>query len=188
MTRAAPPATSTSKPEPSPRDRDDVLQLVRDIAAQTIDDGLAFDASTATAEIIRDDDDYSGIRVTLTATLATARLSLHIDVNLGDPIWPGPRTVHLPRLLGGTITLAHDDPLGRDLSCLDVSGDQLTALATERRTAAAARTARSRAARPRRPPTTDLANRRCSAASEVPNASRVTTPSGVLPSSVVRLG
>ena len=86
-------------------DRDDVLQLVRDIAAETIDDGLAFDTSTATAETIRDDDQYSGIRVTLTATLATARLSLHIDVNLGDPIWPGPRTVHLPKLLGGTIAL-----------------------------------------------------------------------------------
>lgn len=30
---------------------------------------------------------------------------MHIDVNIGDPIWPAPRTVHLPRLLGGSITL-----------------------------------------------------------------------------------
>jgi hypothetical protein len=87
-------------------DRDDVLQLVRDIAGEIIDDGLAFDTHTATAEIIRDHDEYSGVRVTLTATLASARLHLHIDVNLGDPIWPGPRAVQLPRLLGGTITLA----------------------------------------------------------------------------------
>ncbi len=45
-------------------------------------------------------------RITLTATLASAKLSLHIDVNIGDPIWPTPRTVHLPKPLGGTITLA----------------------------------------------------------------------------------
>jgi len=87
-------------------DRDDVLQLVRDIAAGAMDDGLVFDTDTATADIIRDDDDYSGVRINLTATLASAKLSLHIDVNIGDPIWPTPRTVHLPKLLGGTITLA----------------------------------------------------------------------------------
>jgi Nucleotidyl transferase AbiEii toxin, Type IV TA system len=87
-------------------DRDDVLQLVRDTAAGAMDDGLVFDTDTATADIIRDDDDYSAVRINLTATLASAKLSLHIDVNIGDPIWPTPRTVHLPKLLGGTITLA----------------------------------------------------------------------------------
>jgi hypothetical protein len=34
-------------------DRKDV-QMVRDIAAETVDDGFAFDTSTATAETIRD--------------------------------------------------------------------------------------------------------------------------------------
>ena len=87
-------------------DRDDVLQLVRNIAAGAMDDGLVFDPDAATADIIRDDNDYSGVRINLTATLASAKLSLHIDVNIGDPIWPTPRTVHLPKLLGGTITLA----------------------------------------------------------------------------------
>ena len=85
--------------------RDDVLQLVCDIAAGAVDDGLVFDTDAATADVIRDDDEYSGVRVTLTATLASAQLRLHIDVNIGDPIWPAPRTVHLPRLLGGSITL-----------------------------------------------------------------------------------
>jgi len=66
---------------------------------------LVYDTATASAEVIRDGDEYSGVRVTLLATLASARLSLHVDVNVGDPISPAPRTVHLPRLLGGTITL-----------------------------------------------------------------------------------
>lgn len=87
-------------------DRDDILGLVREIAAIPVDDGLVFDVEAATAEIIRDEDEYSGVRVTLTATLATAKLSLHVDVNIGDPIWPAPQTVELPRLLGGAITVA----------------------------------------------------------------------------------
>jgi len=82
---------------------EDILEVVRDITAVHLDDGLVFDPAHAKAETIRDEDEYSGVRVTLTATLAAARLSLHVDINVGDPIWLAPRTVALPRLLGGTI-------------------------------------------------------------------------------------
>ena len=85
---------------------EDILEVVRDITAVHLDDGLVFDPAHANAEIVRDEDEYSGVRVTLTATLAAARLSLHVDINVGDPIWPAPRTVALPRLLGGTIQLS----------------------------------------------------------------------------------
>jgi len=64
-----------------------------------------FDPAGATARTIRDEDRYSGARVSLTATLSNARLSLHVDVNVGDPIWPAPTTVQVPRLLGGSITV-----------------------------------------------------------------------------------
>ena len=53
-------------------DRGDVLRLVRDIAAGAMDDRLVFDTDAATADIIRDDDEYSGVRATLTATLASS--------------------------------------------------------------------------------------------------------------------
>lgn len=68
-------------------------------------DGLIFDNSHATADVIREEDEYSGVRVGLIAQLATARLAFHVDINVGDPIWPGPQTVTLPRLLGGEIEL-----------------------------------------------------------------------------------
>jgi len=87
-------------------EREDVLRLVREIAAVPMDDGLVFDTDAATVESIRDEDEYSGMRVTLTATLVSAKLTLHVDINIGDPIWPAPRMVELPRLLGGTISLA----------------------------------------------------------------------------------
>jgi hypothetical protein len=85
---------------------EDVLQLVRDIASVQLDDGPDFGVVEASAEVIRDEGEYSGIRVNLGATLATARLSLHVDVNIGDPICPAPRSVELPRLLGGMIALS----------------------------------------------------------------------------------
>ncbi|MCK2240590.1 nucleotidyl transferase AbiEii/AbiGii toxin family protein [Crossiella sp. S99.2] len=49
--------------------------------------------------------DDSGVRVTMTGSLATARLSLHVDVNVGDPVWPEPQTVLLPRLLGDSLAI-----------------------------------------------------------------------------------
>lgn len=78
-----------------PGERDDVLRLVRDMAAIPMDDGLIFDTDAATVEIIRDEDEYSGVRGILTATLASAKLSLHVDVNIGDQIWPAPRATDI---------------------------------------------------------------------------------------------
>jgi len=49
-----------------------VLVLIRDIAAIAVADGLIFNAEHATAETIRDDDQYSGVRVTLGGQLSRA--------------------------------------------------------------------------------------------------------------------
>ena len=43
-----------------PNDIDHVLAVVREIVGMHLDDGLAFDAHTATADSIRDEDTYSG--------------------------------------------------------------------------------------------------------------------------------
>ena len=84
-------------------DADAVLRLVRQIAAVSIDDGIEFDRADAKAETIRDEDAYSGVRVTLSGTLSRATLRLHVDVNVGDPIWPEPQNITLPRLLDGVL-------------------------------------------------------------------------------------
>lgn len=80
-----------------------VLELVRRIVAvpPPSDDGIAFSVEAVTAEVIREEDDYSGVRVHVEANLASAQLPFHVDVNVGDPIWPSPTTVAVPRLLGG---------------------------------------------------------------------------------------
>jgi hypothetical protein len=81
------------------------LAAVREIAGTDIGDGLHFETDAATAQTIRDEDAYTGIRVAITARLATAILPIHIDINVGDPVSPPPGPIALPRLLGGTITI-----------------------------------------------------------------------------------
>jgi Nucleotidyl transferase AbiEii toxin, Type IV TA system len=80
-----------------------VLALVRTIVESppAQDDGVEFLPDTATAEVIREEDAYSGVRVSMGARLASASLPFHVDVNVGDPIWPAPSTVEVPRLRGG---------------------------------------------------------------------------------------
>jgi hypothetical protein len=71
-----------------PGDVDTVRELVADIAAIPIEDGLQFDAAGATAQVIRDDEEYSGVRVALAATLHSARLKIKVDVNIGTRSGP----------------------------------------------------------------------------------------------------
>jgi hypothetical protein len=83
----------------TPNDMETIRELVAGIAAEPVEDGLEFDLTGVRAEVMREGDSYSGVRVTLSAALATARLVFHVDVNVGDPVWPGPQVVEVPRLL-----------------------------------------------------------------------------------------
>ena len=85
-------------------DTSTVLAAVRQIAGTPLPDGVVFDLETAAAREIRDEDIYPGVRVTMTARLATARAHFHVDVSTGDPIIPPAQHVRVPRLLGGEIT------------------------------------------------------------------------------------
>jgi hypothetical protein len=82
-----------------------VIEIARIQLSGDDDDGLVFDVNAVTAESIREEDEYSGVRVTLRAKLATAVEPFHVDVNVGDPIWPAPNEIELPKLLGGEIRL-----------------------------------------------------------------------------------
>ncbi|HCX34009.1 MAG TPA: hypothetical protein DHV08_10915, partial [Rhodocyclaceae bacterium] len=49
-------------------------------------DAVSFDADAVEVEAIRAEDEYAGTRVTLPARCGTARLSLQIDMGLGDSV------------------------------------------------------------------------------------------------------
>jgi hypothetical protein len=71
-----------------------VLTMIQEIAGISIDDGLTYATEAATAHAIRQDDAYRGVRVALVCSLASARISLHVDVNVGTPY--GPRRKRSP--------------------------------------------------------------------------------------------
>ncbi len=86
-----------------PNDIDEVEHRVREILAVDVEDELEFDDGAIRSEVIRDEADYTGVRVHLVARLLTAEIAFHVDVNFGDPIWPAPRETTVPRLLGGEV-------------------------------------------------------------------------------------
>ena len=74
-------------------------------AAAPLSDGLTFEPGSITSQVIRDEDEYSGIRVTLTYGLATMTIRIGVDVNVGDPVYPAPQEVSMPGILGDDIQL-----------------------------------------------------------------------------------
>lgn len=76
-----------------------VAQRVTEIASfEDPDGGVEFLPTTISTSVIRDDALYSGVRVTMDAQLASARVKLRLDINFGDPVTPEPRLVNLPGL------------------------------------------------------------------------------------------
>jgi hypothetical protein len=64
-------------------------------------DGLTFDPDTVQAEPIRDESDYGGFRVRLSALLDSAQIRLQVDVGFGNAIVPGAQDEEYPTLLNG---------------------------------------------------------------------------------------
>nr|WP_231883209.1 hypothetical protein [Mycobacterium leprae] len=75
-----------------------VLNLVRPVFTSRLpdDDVLIYQADSATAEVTSKEDNYSGVQVTATTTLASARLTFHVDVSVGYPIYPPVPTIRKP--------------------------------------------------------------------------------------------
>lgn len=66
---------------------------------KAVGDGLDFLAATVHVEAIRDQQEYGGMRVTLTAKLGNIKIPLQVDVGVGDSVVPPPETLDYPGLL-----------------------------------------------------------------------------------------
>jgi predicted nucleotidyltransferase component of viral defense system len=82
-----------------PGDEAEIVRRIAAIAELQFDDGVAFDSSTLKTVPIREDDEYHGVRLAMSATIARARLKLQLDVSLGDPVTPGPQIIEYPQQL-----------------------------------------------------------------------------------------
>ena len=63
------------------------------------DDGLVFYEDSVEGEVIKENADYSGVRVTFTVTLDQARIPMQLDVGFGDAVTPAPAEIVYPPLL-----------------------------------------------------------------------------------------
>jgi predicted nucleotidyltransferase component of viral defense system len=63
------------------------------------DDGLVFEAKTIRIAEIREQQEYGGLRVSITAKLGNARVPMQIDVGFGDAITPAATREDFPSLL-----------------------------------------------------------------------------------------
>jgi predicted nucleotidyltransferase component of viral defense system len=66
---------------------------------KVVEDGLVFPVESVQGANIREDQEYGGVRVTLTAFLGNARIPLQIDIGFGDAITPGVEAVEFPLML-----------------------------------------------------------------------------------------
>lgn len=77
-----------------------VAEQIREIILATVEeDGLIFDPDSLQTERITEDADYHGLRVRFRCYLATARITMQIDVGFGDIVHPGPEESILPVML-----------------------------------------------------------------------------------------
>lgn len=76
------------------------VSLFQDLCILPVsDDGMRFDAATVKARMIREENEFGGVRVTLTAFLENARIAIQVDVGFGDAAVPEPQEVIFPTLL-----------------------------------------------------------------------------------------
>ena len=78
---------------------EDFRQIFREICDIRYDDGLVFAKESVSAEIIRENQVYGGIRVFVQGSLTSARFILQFDIGFGDAVTPEASRVEMPILL-----------------------------------------------------------------------------------------
>jgi hypothetical protein len=74
-------------------------QLIKEIATVDLNDGVVFLPGSVRSESIKEDADYEGVRVKLTAKIGSARNTIQIDFGFGDIVTPHPLQMDYPTLL-----------------------------------------------------------------------------------------
>jgi len=77
-----------------------IVQQMREVVqVDAPDDGIVFDPASFAGNAIREDADYSGVRVTFTGNLGAARIHMQIDIGFGDIVTPAPEKLSYPTIL-----------------------------------------------------------------------------------------
>ena len=75
-------------------------RILKEVVSQPVEaDAVEFDLDSVDVEPIRAEDDYGGWRATVRARIGAARLSVQVDVGIGDAVTPAPQWLDYPGLL-----------------------------------------------------------------------------------------
>lgn len=78
----------------------DLEQVFREVCVVEVEpDGVAYAPASVKVSPIRVEDAYGGQRITLTGALGKARLSVQVDVGIGDAVTPAAEWIDYPSLL-----------------------------------------------------------------------------------------
>ena len=77
----------------------EIENVVREICAIKEHDGLEFLTETIKGSLIREDQEYQGVRIAITVILERARIPVQIDVGFGDAVTPEAEEVELNTIL-----------------------------------------------------------------------------------------
>jgi predicted nucleotidyltransferase component of viral defense system len=79
---------------------DKIISIVQEVCRQDVEpDGIIFDPESVQGQRITEDADYEGVRIRFRGSLATARISMQLDVGFGDVVFPSPELKSYPTLL-----------------------------------------------------------------------------------------
>lgn len=75
-------------------------EIVRAVCGMAVeDDGLAFSVESVRGDVIKEDQEYEGLRLTLECHLENARIPIQMDIGFGDVVTPAASEVSYPVLL-----------------------------------------------------------------------------------------
>jgi len=98
------------------------------IATPVPPDAVTFDGERIGLEAIRAEDEYAGTRASVYARCGKARLTLQIDMGLGDAVWPEPQGCIYPALLDlpapSVLAYPRETVVAEKLEAMVVLGDR----------------------------------------------------------------
>lgn len=76
-----------------------VSQTIQEIGSADVNDGLVYDFSQMSHEMMSPNSEYPGVRFKFGCKLGQARIPMQIDIGFGDRVVPAPREMEFPTLL-----------------------------------------------------------------------------------------
>ncbi len=79
---------------------DNLVQIVQEVCTQPVEaDGMVFDLKSVQGEVIKEEADYQGVRVSFLGFLGKAQIHMRLDVGFADVVTPNPDERELPTIL-----------------------------------------------------------------------------------------